>query len=409
MDHQSLCAIFFLLVLFYRYVRLLLLVVGYSHYRPIPCPEKPTLLPKDVTVIIPTINGVGDAFVECLRSIAASNPFAIYIATVDWELVRLQRLAKELGFGNVRVLSIDCASKRLQLSHAVKSVSTKITVFADDDVYWPEGYLTKVLAPLEDPEVGGAGSLQRAVRTGTPNMWNALSAFYLARRMFWVCATQFLDGGITTLAGRTQIIRTSILDDDFITSFQNDLWIGRYPLARVDDDKFITRWLFTHGWKIKIQSDPSAAMTTNLHTDSRFLGQCFRWARTSWRGNFTTLLQDWQILREQPFSFYITYLRTLQPPTVLYDFVLLYSLWYATESWTMVNRSTAVTYLVVWMIIAKAIKLIPHFCNFPRDIYYLPASIIFGYLHGFINVYALFTTYQLNWGSIAKPEVIKTE
>lgn len=45
----------------------------------------------------------------------------------------------------------------------------------------------------------------------------------------------------------------------------------------------------------------------------------------------------------------------------------------------------------IWLLFTKTVKLIPHFIRHPTDIRFLPASIIFGYIHGVINLYALLT------------------
>jgi len=39
----------------------------------------------------------------------------------------------------------------------------------------------------------------------------------------------------------------------------------------------------------------------------------------------------------------------------------------------------------------KVVKLVGLFRKNPRDIVYLPVSILFGYFHGLIKLYALFT------------------
>lgn len=39
----------------------------------------------------------------------------------------------------------------------LKEVRTSITVFADDDVFWPTTFLAYLLAAFEDPKVGAAG------------------------------------------------------------------------------------------------------------------------------------------------------------------------------------------------------------------------------------------------------------
>ena len=45
----------------------------------------------------------------------------------------------------------------------------------------------------------------------------------------------------------------------------------------------------------------------------------------------------------------------------------------------------------LWLVFAKVVKLIPHFYRYPTDIRFIPLAVGFGYLHGFIKIYALLT------------------
>lgn len=47
--------------------------------------------------------------------------------------------------------------------------------------------------------------------------------------------------------------------------------------------------------------------------------------------------------------------------------------------------------LGVWMFISKFIKLLGHYIRFPVDCLLLPVSILFGYFHGGIKMYAVLT------------------
>lgn len=44
----------------------------------------------------------------------------------------------------------------------------------------------------------------------------------------------------------------------------------------------------------------------------------------------------------------------------------------------------------------KVVKLVGLFRKNPIDIVFLPVSILFGYFHGFIKLYALFTLKEVN-------------
>lgn len=74
------------------------------------------------------------------------------------------------------------------------------------------------------------------------------------------------------------------------------------------------------------------------------------------------------------------------------DPLLLYSCWRATGDWEPVSRNRAFWAQFIFMFaFTKVVKLMGLFLRNPSDIMFLPVSILFGYFHGFIKLYALFT------------------
>lgn len=47
--------------------------------------------------------------------------------------------------------------------------------------------------------------------------------------------------------------------------------------------------------------------------------------------------------------------------------------------------------LLLWMFISKFIKLLGHYIRYPADVVLLPVSVLFGYFHGLIKLYAACT------------------
>jgi fucose permease len=45
----------------------------------------------------------------------------------------------------------------------------------------------------------------------------------------------------------------------------------------------------------------------------------------------------------------------------------------------------------MWMFTSKWIKLLGHYIRYPVDVFLLPVSILFGYFHGAIKMYAVMT------------------
>jgi hypothetical protein len=74
------------------------------------------------------------------------------------------------------------------------------------------------------------------------------------------------------------------------------------------------------------------------------------------------------------------------------DPLLLVACWKATNGWEQANREYAFWAQFIFMFgFTKVVKLVGLFVRYPSDFLFLPVSIVFGYFHGFIKLYALFT------------------
>lgn len=88
----------------------------------------------------------------------------------------------------------------------------------------------------------------------------------------------------------------------------------------------------------------------------------------------------------------------------------------ATQNWSPEHQWIALGLQLAFMLFSKVIKLVGLFMREPSDLVFLPASILFGYFHGLIKLYALCTlrvvscgplpgvfllTPQTSWGSRA--------
>ena len=60
----------------------------------------------------------------------------------------------------------------------------------------------------------------------------------------------------------------------------------------------------------------------------------------------------------------------------------------STQEWPPTARYYAVLGQLTWMLITKYVKLHGLFVRHPMDLAFLPVSILFGYFHGFIKLYA---------------------
>ncbi|KAI1105568.1 glycosyltransferase family 2 protein [Jackrogersella minutella] len=387
----------------HRYLRLIVHTFSHWFYKSKPIPSKPKFTADDVTVIIPTIHNVFEDLRPSLESILACRPYELILITTVDKREALKKLVKTLSTSNVRVLFTPIANKRLQVCEALPKVRTEITIMADDDVTWPSTLIPWVLAPFEDPKIGGVGTCQRVRREPdgslSTQIFNWLGAAYIERRNFEISATHNVDGGTSCMSGRTGAYRSEILSShDFLEGFKTERW--RDFILNADDDNFVTRWLVSHQWKTWIQYERECEIETTLENGLKFLYQCSRWARSNWRSNWTSLFRERYVVTQQPWCTYALHIATFTSLAFLVDPLLLVSLWWGTDGWDLEVRQRWFWAQFIFMFaFTKVVKLIGLFRRNPSDIVFLPVSIIFGYFHGLIKLYALITLNMTSWGS----------
>lgn len=95
---------------------------------------------------------------------------------------------------------------------------------------------------------------------------------------------------------------------------------------------------------------------------------------------------------QQPWCTYALHIATFTSLAFAVDPLLLFSCWWGTEDWNHNDRVTLLVAEIIFMFcFTKVVKLVGLFRKNPRDLIYLPVSILFGYFHGLIKLYALFT------------------
>ena len=230
-----------------------------------------------------------------------NEPAEVLLVTIKTNEHRAVRLAESLS-KRIRVLSVEKANKRRQMNMGIQHVTTELIVFADDDVFWGDKVLLWMLAPFEDPEMGGVVTNQRLRREKQPNLVNFFAAGYLLRRNFDCGACTYMDGGMPCLSGRTVAYRTAILkDEEFARGFADEKW--RIPCWKnyrmnADDDNFLSRWMVSHGWKTWMQFHDECEVQTTLETTwKNYMKQCLRWSRSNWRSNLKSMVSEGHVWR----------------------------------------------------------------------------------------------------------------
>jgi cellulose synthase/poly-beta-1,6-N-acetylglucosamine synthase-like glycosyltransferase len=308
---------------FYRYLWYCIRLLASWAYRPVPLPQNPTYIAsEDVTIIVPTIDA-GEEFKEAAHSWLVGKPKEIIIVTEEKMQGPLQDLANAVDPERIRVLTVPFANKRLQMSHGIKNTTTDIIVFADDDAIWPPTLLPYTLACFEDQKVGGVGTSQRVQPCGEKfTVWEVLAAFRLSIRNIEISSSTHIDGGLPCLSGRTAAYRTVILKDpEFLHGFTHDYWLGKYHLNS-GDDKFLTRWMISHGWSTYVQVCKEAELLSTMKPNWRFLKQVLRWTRNTWRSDLRSLFMERYIWTSHPYVAYTMVDKLFNPFTLLVGPVL---------------------------------------------------------------------------------------
>lgn len=432
------------MIRFYRYLWYCIRLAACFAYRPIPLPENPTYIAEeDVTIIVPTIDA-GEEFKDAARSWLVGKPKEILIITEEKMLGPLQELANAVDPERIRVLTVPFANKRLQMSHGIKNTTTDLIVFADDDAIWPPTLLPYVLACFEDQKVGGVGTSQRVQPVGEKmTVWEVLAAFRLTIRNIEISCSTHIDGGLPCLSGRTAAYRTIILKDpEFLHGFTHDYWLGKYQLNS-GDDKFLTRWMVSHGWSTYVQCCKEAELLSTMKPNWRFLKQVLRWTRNTWRSDMRSLFTERFIWTAHPYvaytmvfaSIFISHHALLKdlafslgrqviqslhitrwplfsglPSLQEHDFDGQWRL-----SFTMVVSAPNISHTIrisslgirnilasylVWLLATRTAKLLPHLWYRPQDIVYVPAFIVFGYYFAIMKLYALCTLHEVSTKSL---------
>lgn len=96
--------------------------------------------------------------------------------------------------------------------------------------------------------------------------------------------------------------------------------------------------------------------------------------------------------RQQPWSTYALHFATFTSLAFVFDPLLLVSGWYATADWEPQNQRYAFWAQFIFIFgFTKVVKLMGLFIKNPFDLIFWPVSVVFGYFHGLIKLYALVT------------------
>ena len=336
------------------------------------------------TIVTPVYNEDPALFRRAIDSWIANRPDRI-IAVVDVTDTTCMEIAR--SYAEVDVIPIDVPGKRPALAAGVDAATTDIVVLVDSDVIWEPDVLRKLKMPFADPQIGGVGTRQHMYPTDgvRPTIWERLADIYLdIRYSDEVPATTRWGRAVSCLSGRTAAYRTTLLQR-LREPFLHETFNGMPCMS--GDDKRYTCLILQNGYRTWNQLNARVYSTFNPRFRG-FIKQRIRWSRNSFRSDLRALWQGW--VWRYPYLAVMLIDKTIAPFTLLLGPIVL-AVSIAVGNWRLVAA------LLIWWLLSRTIKILPHLRRRPADLLIVPIFIGVTYYMSLVKTYSLFTLTQHKW------------
>jgi cellulose synthase/poly-beta-1,6-N-acetylglucosamine synthase-like glycosyltransferase len=325
-----------------------------------------------------------DLFRRALDSWIANAPDRI-IAVVDVTDTTCMEIAR--AYPEVEVIPIDIPGKRAALAVGVDATDTDIVVLVDSDVIWEPDVLAKLKMPFADPQIGGVGTRQHMYPTNgvAPTLWERLADIYLdIRYSDEVPATTRWGRAVSCLSGRTAAYRTRLLQS-MRDAFLNETFMGTQCMS--GDDKRYTCLTLQRGYRTwnQLNAHVYSTFKPNFHG---FVNQRIRWSRNSFRSDLRALWQGW--VWRYPYLAIMLIDKTIAPFLLLLGPIVL-AVSIVVGHWRLVAA------LLIWWLLSRSFKILPHLRRRPADWLIVPIFIAVTYYMSLVKTYALFTLKEHKW------------
>ncbi|MBC8163202.1 MAG: glycosyltransferase [Roseiflexaceae bacterium] len=336
------------------------------------------------TIVTPVYNEDPVLFRKAIESWLANKPERI-IAVIDVTDTTCMAIAREYPL--VEVEPIDTPGKRAALAAGVDMTTTAIVVLVDSDVIWEPDVLAKLKMPFVDPKIGGVGTRQNMYPSDgkRATLWERIADIYLdIRYADEVPATVVLGRAVSCLSGRTAAYRADLLKR-LRSAFLSETFMGKPCMS--GDDKRYTCLVLQSGYHTWVQLD--AQVYSTFKPDfAGFQKQRIRWSRNSYRSDLRALWQGW--VWRYPYLAVMLIDKTIAPFTLLIGPITLV-IAIVLGSWKLVLA------LLIWWLVSRAVKILPHLMRKPADWLILPIFIGMTYYMSLVKAYALFTINEHKW------------
>ncbi|KAF9698716.1 hypothetical protein EKO04_003007 [Ascochyta lentis] len=437
-------------LLLFRYWRTVVQLYFWHQYQPARPTTNDALRAQDCTVLLPTVGPVGNkVFEHLVSSVLVNRPARVVFSTNtaaaatavaaflqdfypryrvgETDYQQRHNLAGTDIASEINIINIGESSKRRQIVAGLEYVGTRIVVSSDDTAEWTPSWLDEALAAFNDGDVGLVGTRKWVRRLPAPavkpgdgvfynawlrwyaRFWNNMGGLYLIRHNFEIQSTNAADGGVFCVSGRSCLIRACILDEAFQRTFTNEFILGCGPV-QPDDDIFITRWILKAGWKVKVQCQREATMTTILGSYPEnfkfFPQQCQRWSRSTFRQNPIALFLDRNIWWEWPLTVWTTYFPWLYNAALVWDLLAVYTLTQTTLFTQSAHPRLLLAAFVYFLQLTKLVKTAAWWWAHPVDFllyFVIPMYPAFTYRHSLMKIHTAFTCLDMEWSGRKLP------
>lgn len=350
-------------------------------YRPVP----PGYLAA-TSVVVPAFREDPDIVERCLDTWLAENPTEIIIVpdVNDTGVIDLLR-ARADADPRIKVVPFVHQGKRSALGVGIREARCEILVLCDSDTSWEPGLLAAVIAPFEDPLVGGVGTRQNAY-LATTSVWRRVADWMIDVRYLDYVRSQSRAGAVACLSGRTAAYRRSAVLP-VLEHLEDEFFLGRRCVS--GDDGRLTWLVLASGYRTVYQS---TARATSMFPDNGrgFFKQRIRWSRNSYRTYFTAMWKGW--LWRQPVICQVSVLQVMLTPMTM-GFAVTYLF-----AWVLHPEKLIALAAVAWLLLGRAIRGISHLRERPSDIWVLPLVAVLTIVIALpVKSYALLTMNVHGW------------
>lgn len=348
-------------------------------YRPVPAGYRTT-----TSVVVPSYREDPEILERCLKSWLAQDPTEV-IVVPDLEDTEVIRRLHGVVDRRLRVLPFAHTGKRSALGHGFRAATGEVVVLADSDTEWEPGLLAAVMAPFEDPKVGGVGTRQNVYQPET-SVWRRVANWMIDVRYLDYVPSQGRAGAVACLSGRTAAYRRSAVMP-VLGHMEHEFFFGRLCIS--GDDGRLTWLMLAAGYKTVHQS---TARTLSMFPDKPwpFLKQRLRWSRNSYRCYTTAIWKGW--LWRQPVITQLTVLQFLLTPlTQAIAIVYLVRWFYHPQQYV-------ATIALGWLVLGRAVRGLSHLRQHPGDILILPlVALLTVFIALPVKTYAIVTMNRQGW------------